>query len=163
MLTKKYPDGFPVESGLEMSNDYPCDMCGKHFDAVEDGIAADATGKNGEYHKYAFCSYGCACDFAQENGLLIDRYADGPMDIKFRLDPNAQEDDPVAAAVKSIDVDGDTEEQTVEKSAEEQTPTPELHEKKVLQVWDKVVSNAQGFNPRTRRACDFPAKEPVSD
>ncbi len=161
MIKDKLQDGFPVGSDGEPSENYPCDNCGERFDANEEGILANATGANGEYHTYAFCSYDCACDFAEDNDLLIDRYPDGPVDVKFTLGRNGQTDDPVAAAVKSIDVGGvSTDGANDDGATEELEPVPEelvqttvaaeaqrqetgLHERKVLQVWDRVVSNAQ--------------------
>lgn len=164
MIKDKLPDGFPVGSDVDPSENYPCDNCGERFDANEEGILANATGANGEYHKYAFCSYDCACDFAEDNDLLIDRYPDGPVDVKFTLGRNEQTNDPVAAAVKSINVGGVSTDGATDSANEEATeelePVPEelvqatlaaeaerqdagLHERKVLQVWDRVVSNAQ--------------------
>lgn len=165
MIKDKLQDGFPVGSDVDSSENYPCDNCGERFDANEEGILANATGANGEYHTYAFCSYDCACDFAKDNDLLIDRYPDGPVDVKFTLGRNGQTDDPVAAAVKSINVGGvstdGSSDSANEDTNDELEPIPEelvqetlaaeaqrqetsgLHERKVLQVWDRVVSNAQ--------------------
>ena len=100
MKKKKYPDGFPYEvpGNEENPTEAHCDNCNEVFDANEEGILAKAVGKNGEFHKYAFCSFDCACEFGEDNGeMIIDRLNDSsPFNISFRLNPNAKADDPVA-------------------------------------------------------------------
>lgn len=163
MIKDKLPDGFPVEQ-TEGFEAYPCDNCGKVFDANNDGLDAFALGADGRYHNYTFCCENCLVDFAKDNGLDVSGGEDE--DFEFHLKDNSTDTnaDPVAAAVKSINVGGVSTDRATDSANDEPTeelePVPEelvqatlaaeaerqdtgLHERKVLQVWDRVVSNAQ--------------------
>lgn len=161
------PDGFPFgKTDDEWSaKENACDNCGKVFDPEDDEtFLAKATGDNGEFHKYAFCSYDCACEFREKHGLVMNRLNECCFDLSFEHDPTAQKSDtnadPVAAAVKSINVGGvstdvnneldpndkPVPEELVQEVLAADAPdpeTPKLHEKKVMQVWDNVVRQAQ--------------------
>ena len=177
MIKDKLPDGFPVEQTEEPMNDYPCDNCGKRFNANKDAIQASGRAKAGEpYHVYDFCCEDCAYEFAKDNGLILHNTDSNTDDYDLTLAQDGEEpgyasatdepttDDPVAAAVKSINVGGvstdGANDSANEEATEELEPVPEelvqatlaaeaerqetgLHERKVLQVWDRVVSNAQ--------------------
>ena len=157
MIKDKLPDGFPVEQ-TEGFEAYPCDNCGKVFNNNETGFDAFALGGDGHYHNYAFCSYECVHEFAKDNGLKVSGDGNEDSDYEFTLP------DPVAAAVKSIDLGGVSTDGASDSANEDATdelePVPEelvqatlaaeaqrqetgFHERKVLQVWDRVVSNAQ--------------------
>lgn len=157
MIKDKLPDGFPVEQ-TEGFEAYPCDNCGKVFDANNDGLDAFALGADGRYHNYTFCCENCLVDFAKDNGLDVSGGEDE--DFEFHLKDNSTDTnaDPVAAAVKSINVGGVStdvnneldpndkpvpEELVQEVLAADAPETPKLHEKKVMQVWDNVVRQAQ--------------------
>lgn len=161
------PDGFPFgkDDDTWSKREVPCDNCGEVFDTEDDGaFHAKATGDNGEFHKYAFCCYECACEFREKHGLVMNRLNECCFDLSFEHGPTAQKSDtnadPVAAAVKSINVGGvstdannddldpndkPVPEELVQEvlAADAPTETPKLHEKKVMQVWDNVVRQAQ--------------------
>ena len=168
---EREPDGFPKENDIRHdshdSKSYNCDCCGKEMQ-FGTGFRVDAlvdTGQECYFHYYSFCDDNCAEEFAKKYGLIMDKTTDKENEDGVETSYTFRLADPVAAAVKSINVggvstDGATDDSANEEATEELEPVPEelvqatlaaederqetgLHERKVLQVWDRVVSNAQ--------------------
>jgi len=145
------PDGFPTENEL-VNGHYNCDNCGKEIN-FDKGYRVDAIGEdNGEeiVHLYSFCDKECAEELARDNGLkMIEATESDDLETvyKFTLDPTAAESsDPVAAAVKSIDVGVPADEPT----SGELDLTDPVHERKVVECWKEVVSQAQEIEKLAR-------------
>ena len=87
MIKEKHPDGFPKEFNGSMDN-YPCDNCGKEFDANNDQDRIEAAGraKAGKpYHCYEFCCEDCAYEFAVDNGLVLHKSDDNVTDYDLTI------------------------------------------------------------------------------
>ena len=87
MKKEKNPDGFPIEQSGSMGN-YPCDNCGKEFDANNDPDRIEAAGraKAGKpYHCYEFCCEDCAYEFAVDNGLVLHKSDDNVTDYDLTI------------------------------------------------------------------------------
>lgn len=145
-------DGFPFgKTDDEWSTrETTCDNCGEKFDAEDDAaFFAKASGDNGEFHRYAFCCYACACEFREKHGLVMNRLNESFYDIDFTLDPTVKRPDPVADAVKTIDVDSDaTDANDAEEQAEPADEQPALvdnpvHEKKAAECLKELVRRAR--------------------
>lgn len=99
MKKEKLPDGFPVEQD-EPFDHYPCDNCGKTFDANEMGYEGFGLGDDGHYHNYTFCSEKCVFEFATDNGLDVSGGGDDDFEFASRTKAKLQKRIPMTLAFR---------------------------------------------------------------
>jgi len=139
-------DGFPEENELN-GGSYSCDNCGKECNFNANRIDGIGEGEHAELHLYGFCDRNCAEEFARDNGLILtepteeDKDNGVYSDLTFKLNKS---DDPVAAAVKSIDLGEPADEQTDAAAAEQ--PAMDIHERKAAECLKEVVKQAMEIN-----------------
>ena len=148
MIKEKDEHGYPLEAGW--SDDYNssvCDNCGEPVDTDDDDahvharvIYKDSDGEM-KCHHYYFDDTQCLDEFCSDNGLKKE-FNDFSNLYELTLT------DPVKDAVKSIDLEPASDEPA--DAAEQPASVDPVHERKVVECWKEVVSQAQEIEKLAR-------------